>query len=62
LDAAVSGAGKFGAAVVDRALVFLKGKSSGRSGCRHHKITASAIAIWMIGEIVSRMLSTATEN
>jgi hypothetical protein len=42
-------AGKFDAAVVDRAFAFMKGKSSGRSGFRQHKITASTIAIWMIG-------------
>jgi len=52
LDAAASGAGHFCAAVPDRALVFLKGKRSGR--CRHHKITATT-AICLIGEIVSRI-------
>ena len=34
---------------------FLKGKSSGRSGCRHHKTTARTIAIWTIGDTVSRI-------
>ena len=34
---------------------FLKGKSSGRSGCRHHKITASTMAICTIGDTVSRI-------
>ena len=34
-----------GADAAGGALDFLKGKSSGRSGWRHHKITASSIAI-----------------